>query len=726
MPFQFRPGRLVAVSLTASASLLAATAADAGVAVAATSACTVSATLVNSCRPWLGAASGGYDRNGFRATIEYHESRAGRQVDIVHDYLQPNQLPSSDERYLAARADTILLLNWKPVIRWATATGTSASVNSYIDQMADQLKSLAPARIMLNLNHEPENDISAGGAPSCGTKSLRGGSGSAADYVAMWHNVRARFDARGVSNVVWVMNYMGWTNWYCMTRDLWPGNAYVDWLMWDPYPNVATWRSHVGDFYNHLLATSDATHDFTSKPWGLAEYGYKGTSQTAAYQMYADVRNNLTQFPRLRAYCIWDSRNTSGHDVRVLYSSSSARDQKEQDAYNALVHDPSFAGTASSDTQAPTVPTGLTAVAPSATTGVELAWTASTDNVGVTGYTVFRDGTAIGATVATGFRDTAVVAGSSYSYQVAAVDAAGNSSGRSASVPVRVPDPEPDVTPPSVPGGLTATGVTSGGSAVRLSWQPSTDEQAVASYTVLRDGEPLAVVEAPTVTYVDRAVTAGVRYSYSVLATDTSGNSSVAGATVAITAPTPDATDTTPPSSPTGLAVTVSGFVPQLRWNAATDDVAVAGYRVYRGTTLLDTTTALTYRDESAPLGATSSYTVRAIDGAGNVGAASAAATATVPRDTVAPSRVGTLTAVAGAAGSRTITISWTAATDNHRVDRYWLYRGNAKYQQLSGATTSYTDTGLAAGTSYTYKVYALDAANNWGPSSGNVTATAR
>ena len=61
----------------------------------------------------------------------------------------------------------------------------------------------------------------------------------------MWHNVRARFDALGVTNVVWVMNYMGWKDWNCVVKDLWPGNDYVDWVMWDPYPKNATWTSFV-------------------------------------------------------------------------------------------------------------------------------------------------------------------------------------------------------------------------------------------------------------------------------------------------------------------------------------------------------------------------------------------------------------------------------------------------------------------------------------------------
>ena len=41
-------------------------------------------------------------------------------------------------------------------------------------------------------------------------------------YRAMWRHTRDIFDAAGVTNVVWVMNYMGLENWDCMIRDLWP------------------------------------------------------------------------------------------------------------------------------------------------------------------------------------------------------------------------------------------------------------------------------------------------------------------------------------------------------------------------------------------------------------------------------------------------------------------------------------------------------------------------
>ncbi|CAL9289819.1 MULTISPECIES: glycoside hydrolase family 6 protein [Streptomyces] len=89
------------------------------------------------------------------------------------------------------------------------------------------------------------------------------------------------------------------------------------------------------------------------------------------------------------------------------------------------------------DTTAPTVPTGLRATAKTATS-VSLAWTAATDDVGVTGYDVYRDGTKVGAAPVTGttFTDTGLSASTAYGYTVRARDAAGNVSAASAALSV--------------------------------------------------------------------------------------------------------------------------------------------------------------------------------------------------------------------------------------------------------------------------------------------------
>jgi len=98
------------------------------------------------------------------------------------------------------------------------------------------------------------------------------------------------------------------------------------------------------------------------------------------------------------------------------------------------------------DTQAPTAPTGLTANAASQTT-VQLSWTASTDNVGVTGYDIRRNGSVIGSSSSTSYTDSTASANTTYTYEVRAKDAVPNYSAWSSPVTVTTPPnpPSPQV-----------------------------------------------------------------------------------------------------------------------------------------------------------------------------------------------------------------------------------------------------------------------------------------
>jgi hypothetical protein len=89
----------------------------------------------------------------------------------------------------------------------------------------------------------------------------------------------------------------------------------------------------------------------------------------------------------------------------------------------------------SGDTQAPTTPAGLTAGVATATS-VPLTWGAATDNVGVTGYDILRNGTAVATSATTSYTDTGLTPATSYTYAVRARDAAGNAS--AASTPITV------------------------------------------------------------------------------------------------------------------------------------------------------------------------------------------------------------------------------------------------------------------------------------------------
>src|SRR5437773_756947 len=108
------------------------------------------------------------------------------------------------------------------------------------------------------------------------------------------------------------------------------------------------------------------------------------------------------------------------------------------------------------DTTPPTVPTGLTATAVSSSQ-INLSWAASFDSVGVTGYRVYRGGTQIATTSTTSFTNTGLSPSTTYTYAVAAFNAAGNLSAQSGPASATTPA-APDTTPPSVPTRPTANG----------------------------------------------------------------------------------------------------------------------------------------------------------------------------------------------------------------------------------------------------------------------------
>ena len=103
---------------------------------------------------------------------------------------------------------------------------------------------------------------------------------------------------------------------------------------------------------------------------------------------------------------------------------------------------------------------------------MSLSWTASTDNVGVAGYRVYRDGTQVATTTSASYVDNAVSQQTTYQYTVAAYDAAGNSSAQTAQLSVTTPQFF-DFVAPTAPTNLTAT--VASGPQVNLSWTASTD-----------------------------------------------------------------------------------------------------------------------------------------------------------------------------------------------------------------------------------------------------------
>ncbi|QGK72778.1 fibronectin type III domain-containing protein [Flavobacterium sp. SLB02] len=178
------------------------------------------------------------------------------------------------------------------------------------------------------------------------------------------------------------------------------------------------------------------------------------------------------------------------------------------------------------DTIAPTSPTILT-VSKIGTKSLTLTWTASTDNVGVTNYLVYKDNSntplaELGKEVLT-YNVTGLSANTSYSFQVRAKDAAGN-----LSVPATVTTATlaADSTPPTLPSFFSC--VHNGQGYILLEWAQSQDDDSPIDYELSRSafGSLFTVLKKNPNTYYSEQVSSNGTYTYRVRAIDPSGNAS--------------------------------------------------------------------------------------------------------------------------------------------------------------------------------------------------------
>jgi glucose/arabinose dehydrogenase/chitodextrinase len=194
-----------------------------------------------------------------------------------------------------------------------------------------------------------------------------------------------------------------------------------------------------------------------------------------------------------------------------------------------------------SDTTAPTVPTNLNGNVVSATQ-VNLGWTASTDNVGVAGYKVFRDGSQVATSTATTYQDTGLSPATSYTYAVSAYDAAGNESARSTSTTITTQPAPGDTTPPTVSLTTPTAGSTVSGT-LTVSANAS-DNVGVVGVRFILDGVDIASEDTTAPYGVSWATTTATNGTHTLTARarDAAGNattSSPVTVTVSNTTPPP-------------------------------------------------------------------------------------------------------------------------------------------------------------------------------------------
>ncbi len=341
----------------------------------------------------------------------------------------------------------------------------------------------------------------------------------------------------------------------------------------------------------------------------------------------------------------------------------------------------------SSDTQAPTVPANLNSPGKTDTT-VNLSWTASTDNVGVAGYDVYNGSAKVNTAniVATNYTVTGLTPSTAYEFTGKAKDAAGNQSASSAAL---------SVTTNVSSGPSFVKGINFNGGAVTINgnnWLAESSAGLTLS-TILRASTSLTpnpAVDSATSNMLNKGIYSGGNFSvdqslsngsYSIyvwaienyISYYRSFNIKLEGTQV-----TPSPIGNLPLNSWIRYGpypVTVNDGILDMDVVKVTGDTHLMGMEIYAAGA-----------DTQAP---------------------------SIPANLASPSHTDT-----------TVNLSWTASTDNVGVAGYDVYNGAAKVNSSLIAGTSYTVTGLTAGTTYSFTVKAKDAAGNESASSNSLAVT--
>jgi chitodextrinase len=477
-------------------------------------------------------------------------------------------------------------------------------------------------------------------------------------WIKLWNRIRA-LGAQNNIALVWQ------TATYCpdgisvaQTLDWYPGDQYVDWMGMSYFtPQDCSW-TEINDMIalartrSKPLLVAEATpqrYDIGSLTYSTdAAFGNNKQARTAQ-QIWNEWFANLFTIVHANSDVIrglayinadWDSQwkwnPTDGigpvegywGDSRVQAQASIRTQWLAElgsgwlNAGTGLFAALGFGSAGPPDTQAPSTPGNLHSTA-AGSDRISLAWNASTDNVAVTRYDVYRAGNLISSPAATSFTDLGLAPNTAYSYTVRACDAANNCSAPSAPLSVS-----------TTTASSAAQGIEVNGSVATLYF---TDAGWTGSWNYLCLGEHCVagtkVGSRWQRTITEQTIVVGNSYSIQIKIQNASSNGGqyISPLTpVVATAAGGGGSDTTSPSVPGNLRVTgVGASTVSLAWNAASDNVGVTRYDVYRNDVSVGSSTSLTFTDVSLTAGTTYTYKVRACDAAGNCSAQSTAVNAT-------------------------------------------------------------------------------------------------
>ncbi len=282
--------------------------------------CGVTAGLVPTCGAWWGMYVPAASDSELTSAVSAQESYLGRRLDIIERYHDMSLssdgiFPDPAEKQLAR--NHLLLFSWAPRI-WSPRTklqwsdvAAGAYDRTVVIPEARRLQAFGQP-VFLSFASEPDGVT---------------GQGTAAQYVAAWRHVHDVFTRLGVRNVIWVWTTEGYLPHAADIAAMYPGDAYVDWIGYDPYNfylcHRASWQSFaqlVGPFYRWLTSRG------LTKPIMLAEFSTApdpGNPQRQA-DWYRSVVPTLQQYPRIKAVIQWNSP-TRGCQLQLVHGTAAGQ-----------------------------------------------------------------------------------------------------------------------------------------------------------------------------------------------------------------------------------------------------------------------------------------------------------------------------------------------------------------------------------------------------------------
>jgi beta-mannanase len=291
--------------------------------------CVTDAKLVPNCGVLWGAAAGGFTGKARDLEHKNWEKLSGRTATIFHTYHKGDeQFPTAAEMAMARdkAQPRVLLLNWRVEYGSTWANVATGKLDKRIDTFAARVKSTFPEKFFLVLNHEPEDDVRGAGSGM-----------TAKDFAASFRHVIQRLRARGLSNVVSVVAYMGNEKWMAQSwwKDLYPGDNVVDWIGTDSYVSAEQNYYHAGVFADLLDRKAPggpgfydwATTKHPAKPFMVAEWGayHRVGKVVDKSKQFTSVLPELAKRPKIKAIVYFDTKNdaTGDRDISIDSAPSS-------------------------------------------------------------------------------------------------------------------------------------------------------------------------------------------------------------------------------------------------------------------------------------------------------------------------------------------------------------------------------------------------------------------